>query len=633
MQIRHHPQARHHNGSVALWLSLALLCGAILLLASHAAVGAVTAASRTVLESTDSPTPQYVGYLPLLLHYADPAMATVTPSETPTPAATDTPSPSITPTATATETLSPAPTATMTMTPTLEPVREIVLRNGVSPDASYAGIADTWIDRWTPSMTQGGNTVLRFSQWGASDASRILVRIGDLERYLPPTAEIVSAHLYLKSTQVAAQPLRIDAMRVWREWSAQDATWTHATRDQIWALSGCSAVTDREVDAESQCVIETGGLWRWDVTKVVQEWVLDPACNHGIILMNNLPSYTERTFHSSEAAPENRPYLRIAYREHGGALPVKPTPLLSFATYGDSRLPVDDEPVLQVNMAREIVRRGVDLVIHLGDMVQFGKSAEGYRLLDERIFAPFWEMPPPSGLANCRALAAYADPTLPDGLCDRALFAVPGNHEYIDEFTGVLDPANSALYVQFFSYLPKGGRNYSFDIVGPAFADAPFDGVHFVGLDNYGGEMSFITQIELLRQDLEANPQKLLFAFMHETMYSLGKSWANVAPRAYYGPLLHNHPLALVVLTSHDHSYQRLQPPGDNITYIVAAGGGAPLSDQQYWPANWPKAVYVKVYNYVLVDVYADHITLRAYSFDYAGEVWCMDQDIIPIPQ
>jgi len=629
LQIGHHPRPRHHNGHVLLWLSLALLCGAILLLTSHVSASAAIATNWMALRSTDTPPPQYVGYLPWLLHNGDPGMPTATPTDTPPPSPTPTSAdtPTLTPTATMTE------TPTLTPTPTLEPLREVILRNGMSPDATYAGIADTWINAWDAEKSHGSDEALHFGQWGASDTCRILIRIADLERYLPPTAEIVSAHLYLKSTQPAAQHVRIDAMRVRREWSAQDATWTHATRDRAWALGGCSGVTDREVDAESQCEIEAGDLWLWDVTTLVQEWLLDPTRNHGILLMNNLASYTERAFYSSEAGPENRPYLRITYREHGGALPIKPTPLLSFATYGDSRFPLNNEPVLQVNMAREIVRRGVDLVIHLGDMVQFGRSAEGYRLLDERVFAPFWELPPPSGLANCRALAAYADPTLPDGLCDRVLFAVPGNHEYIDEFTGVLDPANSALYAQFFSYLPKGGRNYSFDIVGPAFANARFDGVHFVGLDNYGGEMPFPTQVELLRRDLEANPNKLVFAFMHDPMYSLGKSWGSVAPRTYYGPLLHNHPLALLILTSHDHSYQRLQPPNDNITYIIAAGGGAPLSDQQYWPNNWPKAVYIKAYNYVLVDVYADRITVRAYSFDYDGEVWCMDRDVIPIPQ
>ena len=197
---------------------------------------------------------------------------------------------------------------------------------------------------------------------------------------------------------------------------------------------------------------------------------------------------------------------------------------------------------------------------------------------------------------------------------------------------GVLNAENVKPYLEFFDYLPNSGRNYSFNIIGEQFAGLSFAGVHVVALDTLPYEMTFDEQVRLLQRDLAANEGKLIITILHQTMYSLGKAYGNTGHRLRYGPLLHQYPLALLTFSGDDHSYQRLQPPNDYITYIIAAGGGAKLYDQAIFPNDWSKAVFIKAFSYARAAIYADHIELRAYMIEDSGESWCMDKDIIPIP-
>jgi hypothetical protein len=583
------------------------------------------------------------------------ATATAAPTETPTPTATDTETPtkaptataSPTPTDTATPTDSPTPTvtgtstatptttstATATPTATLEPLHEIVFRQGDSPSVLYRGVSDSWIDRRYPTENHSGDASLQVGKWGAAGTRRILIQFQGLGDSIPPTAQVVSATLYLKNAGYGAQNARIDAMRVLRAWTAAEANWAQADAAAAWALPGCSSPTEREVDAESQNANAGDSFLSWDLTKLVQSWIVQPESNHGVMLMNNLLSDVSYPFFSSEAAlAANRPYLQVRYREHGGAAPVKPTPLVSFAVYGDSRISAQIYPPQQMAMTNEIVRRQPDFVFHLGDMVHYGLDLAGWEMLRRDVFAPYLQMPPPQGLSDCIPLAAYENPAAQPGLCDRGLFALPGNHEYMEISGGVLKAENIEPYLEFFSYLPNGGRNYSFNIVNERFAGLPFSGVHVVAMDSLPYEMSFDRQVRLLERDLAANEGKLVITFLHQTMYSLGKAFGNTGLRQRYGPLLHQYPRALLTFSGDDHSYQRLQPPGDYITYIIAAGGGAKLYDQAIFPNNWSKAVFIKAFSYARAAVYADHIELRAYMIEDSGEAWCMDVDFIPIP-
>lgn len=554
---------------------------------------------------------------------------TPTSSATPTASATGTPTPSATATATLTPTLSPTPTTTST--PTLEPTRELLFQNGLWPNPAYHGIADTWIDGRNPAQTHGSDISLSVGRWGLDGIRRVLIRVGDLAPHLPPTAEIVSAKLYLRTN---GQPhVRLDALQVLRDWSESAATWADASPDEPWALAGCSSHEDREVDAESESTAESTTLWSWDLTAAVQEWVLFPERNKGLLLMNNLIEDETRVFFSSEAAAaENRPYLRVIYREHGGALPVQPTPLVSFATYGDSRISADDAASIQLAMAHEIERRRPDFVMHLGDMVHYGQSLEGWNRLRDELFAPYLALPQPDGLDNCRPLSWYEDPSVVYGACDRGLFAIPGNHEYMNRNSSEFEAANIEPYLAFFSYLPNNGRNYSFDLVGDAFAEAHFSGIHCVALDALPFEMTFDQQVRLLAQDLEGKEDHLILFFVHQTFYSLGRTSGNTGLRNRYLPLLDRYPLALMTFSGDDHSYQRLQPPGHTRTYIIAAGGGAKLYEQEVFPHNWPKAVHIAAYSFAYIQIYPDRIELHAYKVEHSGEIWRMDQDVIPIP-
>jgi hypothetical protein len=168
------------------------------------------------------------------------------------------------------------------------------------------------------------------------------------------------------------------------------------------------------------------------------------------------------------------------------------------------------------------------------------------------------------------------------------LFASPGNHEYA---TNKAQP-----YLDNF-YLPannpaRSERYYSFD----------WGHVHFVSLDSscalgLAETDCAAAQKSWLAQDLAVTRQPWKVVFFHYPVWSSGEHGSQPKIQREYPPLFEQYGVDLV-LTGHDHNYERTRPMKGTavaasgtkgITYVVVGSGGASLrsfpNTQPAWTA------------------------------------------------
>ncbi|MBX7235145.1 MAG: DNRLRE domain-containing protein [Caldilineales bacterium] len=246
----------------------------------------------------------------LVVHYAP---ATPTPTLTPTPAETPTPTPTFTltptftptftptPTFTATPTFTPIPTATPTPTATATPTPANwrVLGNGV----------DTYIDSAFPNMNFGSAVILQAIN---PNAAHILLNF-DLAA-LPPAAIVQQATLRLRLLDgPLPAPVTFDLYPLLRYWHPEVATWTKADAGAPWSQPGASGPDDRwPQPLTSSDPLTTGGYVSFDVTSLVQDWMIDPSTQRGMLIAarsDQAQSLNLASFHFSLA--DWRPRLEL----------------------------------------------------------------------------------------------------------------------------------------------------------------------------------------------------------------------------------------------------------------------------------------------------------------------------------
>ncbi|MDY7225306.1 metallophosphoesterase [Hyalangium rubrum] len=175
-------------------------------------------------------------------------------------------------------------------------------------------------------------------------------------------------------------------------------------------------------------------------------------------------------------------------------------------------------------------------------------------------------------------------------LAEVPFFAVAGNHEYV---TNASQPYLDNLYLP---TSPSGGeRYYSFD----------WGHVHFVGLDSscaIGLASKDLCTLEAQKKwveaDLAASTADWKVVYFHHPPWSSGEHGSQLLMRREFGPLFERYGVDLV-LTGHDHNYERSHPMLGNdrapsgqrgVPYLVVGGGGASLrafsASQPAWSAK-----------------------------------------------
>ena len=125
--------------------------------------------------------------------------------------------------------------------------------------------------------------------------------------------------------------------------------------------------------------------------------------------------------------------------------------------------------------------------------------------------------------------------------------------------------------------------------------------------------------LEWCRRDLSASKAEWKFVLYHHPSYDLGR-YRSAWGRQDYLPIFRANGVDMA-FSGHTHGYQRFKPlftPGENernpVTYIVTAGGGAPLYPA---PAAGPMlAAGAAEYNFAVVTVEGSRISVRALTPD-----------------
>lgn len=262
------------------------------------------------------------------------AIPTATPTNTPSPTITLTPSrtPTVTNTGTATRTPTITNTPTATATPTFAGERRTVFQRQVLPATSYNGATDAYILDGAPNENRHQQQDLYLHYYGYPTSkleSEILMRF-ELQEYIPTGAVIGGATLsvYVKRSSNVSS-LQASTFEMYQPWTPAQVTWNQAAMGVPWQMAGGFGPSDRSQAASDSvwlpnCIGSLACGWQhFDVTAMVQNWVIDPDANRGLMIRaTDRTGSLEYTIHSSfyPFSDTLRPKLSVVW-----ALPT-PTP-------------------------------------------------------------------------------------------------------------------------------------------------------------------------------------------------------------------------------------------------------------------------------------------------------------------
>jgi len=169
---------------------------------------------------------------------------------------------------------------------------QLVFQNGVSPETSYAGTADTEIRLSDPDADLGGDGSINVDGADGGGAVHGLIRFDDIFGTGPgqvaPDAPIATATLTLEISN-AGSTMHVHRMLI--PWSESD-NWNTFDGDGIQG-------DDVEATSDYLSTPSGTGTMNVDVTAAVQAWQADPSSNHGWVI---LPTGTNgMDFYSSES--------------------------------------------------------------------------------------------------------------------------------------------------------------------------------------------------------------------------------------------------------------------------------------------------------------------------------------------
>ncbi|MCP3141276.1 metallophosphoesterase [Pyxidicoccus xibeiensis] len=220
-------------------------------------------------------------------------------------------------------------------------------------------------------------------------------------------------------------------------------------------------------------------------------------------------------------------------------------------------------------------------------------------------------------------------------LAEVPLFASLGNHEYV---TNQGQPYLDNFYLP--SNNPAGTeRYYSFD----------WGHVHFVALDSNcaiglasADRCALAAQKAWLEKDLAGTTQPWKVVFFHHPPWSSGEHGSQLAMRRNFAPIFEKYGVDLV-LTGHDHNYERSKPmkgdavaatAGTGVPYLVVGGGGASLRPFANSRPDWSVIRDDKAHGFLDVKVVDGLLTAELVKTD--GKVldsFTLRKDLPPLEQ
>ena len=268
------------------------------------------------------------------------------------------------------------------------------------------------------------------------------------------------------------------------------------------------------------------------------------------------------------------PYTVYHYRVESGGAPLSADVTFrtaagpdqtqfTFVVFGDTRT----QHTIHQAVVGRVVAQEPDFVLHTGDLVEMGSAI------------PLWE----TFFEIERELMARVP-----------LFPALGNHE-----------GNNPYYFDLF-YLPGNEHWYTFDYGNARFINLQVDGI----ADFRPGS----EQYAWLEEALATNTQVWLLVYFHIPPYSSVWDALEDDVRQALTPLFEQYGVD-VVFNGHKHNYERNEVNG--LTYVVTAGGGAPLYAMQEREPT--QVAFALEHHFVLVEIDGHH--LQATAISRTGEV------------
>ncbi|MCY1045328.1 metallophosphoesterase [Corallococcus sp. bb12-1] len=305
----------------------------------------------------------------------------------------------------------------------------------------------------------------------------------------------------------------------------------------------------------------------------------DSARVHAVVLTGLTPATTYT--YSVDACGETTPAKTF------GTAPVTGTRRVHFAAVGDFGTGGSD----QKKVAAAMLTHKPELFVALGDNAYASGTETEFQT---NLFTP---------------MAAL--------LAQVPMFATPGNHEYV---TNEAQPYLDNLYLPT-NNAEGSERYYSFD----------WGHVHFVSIDSNcaiglasASKCSLAAQKAFVEKDLAATTQPWKVVFFHHPSWSSGEHGSQLTMRRQFGPLFEKYGVDLV-LTGHDHDYERSKPMlGDaeagkserGVPYLVVGGGGATLRAFATSRPSWSVLRDDAAHGFLDVDVVEGTLTAKLVKTD-----------------
>lgn len=252
------------------------------------------------------------GFYSLLVACNEQPFATPTPTDT--PAFTPTPTPTLFPTPTSTATPTPYrppfsyethfPRQSLRYPPPTPQPQTIVLQPGRS---GYDGLDDSYISAWEPAANYASADRLSLRQPDVM-APVLRFRLDGV----PAKAHVVAARLGLWAlTSSNDNPASAQLFVLNRGWNPGQVSWQQAAAGAPWQQAGANGVPQDRSGAsqDQQQVVETGQWYTWDVTALIQAWLLDPSSNNGVVIKalaepKVVYAFAAADYHNQEARPQ-----------------------------------------------------------------------------------------------------------------------------------------------------------------------------------------------------------------------------------------------------------------------------------------------------------------------------------------
>jgi predicted phosphodiesterase len=175
-------------------------------------------------------------------------------------------------------------------------------------------------------------------------------------------------------------------------------------------------------------------------------------------------------------------------------------------------------------------------------------------------------------------------------------YAALGNH----------DNPNQRFYKQFNM---NGERFYTFRGSAGGLAKLTEGGVRFFAIDSNYLDKS---QLDWLAKELAASGSDWKICFFHHPLYSSGKTHGSaLETRAVLEPMFVKDNVS-VVLTGHDHFYERIKPQKGILHFVV--GGGGSLRRGDILKTDMTDKGFDQDYSFMIVEIDGDEMHFQAIS-------------------